>query len=129
MQINRLEHVNIITANLPDMKAWYETILGLKEGYRPPFDVPGHWLYVGAMPIVHLVDLNRDAAGVDPKVEHFALSASGLADFIKRLDAHGVAWSPIRVPELNEVQINIHDPDGNHIHVDFAPEEADAAGL
>jgi hypothetical protein len=30
------------------------------------------------------------------------------------------------VPGFGTVQVNVHDPDGNHIHVDFAPAEAAA---
>ncbi len=129
MQLYRLEHVNIRTANLPAMIDWYCSVLGLKNGDRPAFDVPGAWLYLGDMPIVHLVEAASMPEGRDPKLEHFALSAQGLTDLIGRLDTHQIPHHEVRVPDAGLIQVNFADPDGNHIHVDFSLEEANAAGL
>lgn len=129
MQLRRLEHVNIRTANLAAMTEWYGAVLGLPVGERPPFDVPGAWLYLGDMPIVHLVEEASTPEACDPRIEHFALSATGLAAFIDRLDERGIAHDEVRVPAIGELQVNFTDPDGNHIHVDFPKEEADAAGF
>ena len=101
----------------------------MTDGDRPPFDVAGAWLYVGDMPVVHLVEEASEPATRDPKLEHFAFSATGLGSMLAELDERGIAYDTVRVPGLGLLQVNVFDPDGNHIHVDFAPEEADAAGL
>ncbi|WP_185020644.1 hypothetical protein [Histidinibacterium lentulum] len=44
-----------------------------------------------------------------------------------RLEAKGVAYSVDPVPGFPVVQINLHDPEGNHIHIDFDAAEAEAA--
>ncbi len=129
MPINRLEHVNVRTANLEGMVEWYGRVLGMKPGWRPPFKFPGAWLYCGDQPAVHLVGVPSQPKTDGLRLEHFAFSATGLSELVKRLDAEGVHYAPIRVPGSNELQINIHDPDGNHIHIDFSAEEADASGV
>jgi catechol 2,3-dioxygenase-like lactoylglutathione lyase family enzyme len=129
MPLTRFEHVNLRTARLAEMVAWYEEILGLPTGPRPDFPFPGAWIYLGDLPVVHLVEVAQDPAATDPKIEHFAFGAADMAAFAARLDAKGVAYSVDPVPGFPIVQINLHDPDGNHIHVDFSAEDAAAAGL
>lgn len=118
----KLDHVNIRTAQLDAMRAWYADVLGLEDGWRPPFPFPGAWMYAGKDPIVHLVGVNDEPAPVEPDVrlEHFALSGDGeIGTFRSRLEASGVELWEAKVPGTDLVQINVRDPDGNHIHIDF----------
>ncbi|WP_424973399.1 VOC family protein [Dinoroseobacter sp. S124A] len=41
MPIRRLDHVNVITANLEKMVAWYGAVLGLRLGPRPDLSIGG----------------------------------------------------------------------------------------
>ncbi len=127
MTILALDHVNVRTANLDAMIAWYGTILGMTPGPRPDFDdLGGAWLYSGEDPIVHLVRTEaQPEAGGDVTLEHFALRATGLAGLRAKLDKIGAAYELVRVPGLDIVQVNVHDPDGNHIHVDYNSAEMD----
>ena len=128
MALTQLNHVNLRTARLEPMVAFYEQVLGLRSGWRPPFDFPGAWLYCGEQPVVHLVGESAPRAGEDPKLEHFAFAAEGLAGFLERLRAAKVAYWVRIVPGIELRQVNFRDPDGNHIHVDFEKhEEADLA--
>ena len=130
MQLGRLDHVNLRTANLDVMVDWYGQFLGMENGARPPFPFPGAWLYAGEHAVVHLIGVDHAPPEQDDlRIEHFALTATGLKDFVARLDAADIAYQAVRVPGVNILQINLHDPDGNHIHIDFTPEEADAVGL
>lgn len=118
----KLDHVNIRTAQLGAMRAWYAEALGMTDGWRPPFPFGGAWLYAGDDPVVHLVEVDArpDADAGDVRIEHFALSVDGDLDaFRRRLGDAGVEIMEAAVPGTNIVQLNIHDPDGNHIHVDF----------
>ncbi len=128
MQLNKFDHVSIVTANLDAMVDWYTAILGMENGGRPPFPFPGAWLYVGGGAVVHLVGMDEQPNTQEPRIEHFAFTATGLSAFIERLEAAGIVYQPARVPGLETLQINLHDCDGNHIHIDFTPEEADTAG-
>ena len=80
MPLTRLEHVNIRTHRLAEMRQWYATILSLKPGDRPPFSMQGAWMYLGELPIVHLVAVDTPHQGIDPKLEHFALSPPALLE-------------------------------------------------
>lgn len=129
MPLERLDHVNLRTSKLDAMVEWYGRALGMVSGARPPFPFPGAWLYAGDHPAVHLVGVDDEPAAVEPKIEHFALTATGLSEFVSNLQDAGIEYRAARVPGFGILQINLFDVDGNHIHVDFSPEEADAAGL
>jgi catechol 2,3-dioxygenase-like lactoylglutathione lyase family enzyme len=103
------------------MTAWYQRVLGMPSGKRPPFPFPGAWLYTGDSPTVHLVGVEAEPANTDPKIEHFAFSASGLNSFVARLKELGERHEIRVVPGFGITQVNVWDPDGNHIHVDFQP--------
>jgi len=114
------DHVNVRTANLEAMITWYDTVLGLSSGKRPPFSFPGAWLYLGERAVVHLVGVDHPPqAGGDITLEHFSFRAKGMAEFTARLERHNVPYVAKPVPGIALTQINLHDPDGNHIHVDF----------
>ena len=126
--LTALDHVNIRTCNLDQMVAWYRDILGMPPGPRPDFPFPGAWLYVGEQAFVHLVGVeNTPEVGGNITLEHFAFRAQGMAGFLDRLTANGIAHSVDPVPGAPIVQVNLHDPDGNHIHVDFDRSEWAAA--
>jgi catechol 2,3-dioxygenase-like lactoylglutathione lyase family enzyme len=122
MQINRLDHVNLRTAQLETMMAWYGDILGLHPGARPDFGFPGAWLYAGKDAVVHLVGVTSTScvgSEADLKMEHFAFTATDPASFEARLKATGTAFRRVVLDQTNTVAFNVWDPDGNHIHVDF----------
>lgn len=128
MQLGRLDHVNVRTANLDAMIAWYSNILGMTPGPRPNFDFPGAWLYAGDHPIVHLVGCTTPPTPGDSlKIEHFAISATGLAEMLSRVESSGSRHFLRKVPGFPIVQLNLWDPDDNHIHIDF--DEAEARDL
>lgn len=126
--IIQLNHVNLRTAQLEAMIEWYGRVLDMHPGPRPDFSNSGAWLYAGGQAMIHLVaDPRIDGpGGANLALEHFALSAQGYAGFITRLEGQDIAYKIARVPPglVDIVQVNIHDPDGNHIHVDFSGEDA-----
>lgn len=119
-QLTAFDHVNVRTAKLAEMVEWYDRVLGMKSGKRPAFSFPGAWLYLGDQALIHLVGVGDDPASVEPKIEHFAFRAQDLEVFVAHLAAEGVEAITGEVPDFGITQINIHDPDGNHIHVDFS---------
>lgn len=128
MPVHKLDHVNIRTDDLPRMIEFHERVLGLKKGKRPGFDFPGAWMYAGEQAVVHLIGTEAPPAEYRPDqgLEHYAMAATGLADFLAHLRAQRVAYYCRVLPDFGIRQVNIHDPDGNHLHVDFpADEQAD----
>jgi catechol 2,3-dioxygenase-like lactoylglutathione lyase family enzyme len=124
VEIKKLHHVNIHTTNVERLVDWYTRVLGMPAGFRPPFPFPGAWLYCGDTAVVHLVGVDElpEHKGM-LRLEHFAFDAVGLKEFLARLEREGVPYDGRKVQGAEGVQINIYDPDGNHIHVDFYGEE------
>ena len=63
MQVRKLAHYSIRSFDLEKSSQFYEKVLGFTPGYRPPFDFPGVWLYMGGdeqdFGTVHII-------GIDP---------------------------------------------------------------
>jgi catechol 2,3-dioxygenase-like lactoylglutathione lyase family enzyme len=130
MEIQALDHVNIQTTEITEMEEWYIDILGLEKGYRPPFQENGSWLYGAGHAMLHLVEAQIAPERSDrPELEHFAMRATGLKSLLDKLAARKIPYYPVRVPDVRILQINFRDPEGNHLHIDFSPEEADALGF
>ncbi len=130
MALIDLDHVNIRTANLAEMTQFYQEVLGLESGPRPDFQFDGAWLYCGEKAAVHLVEVPETPEGRAPRIEHFAFQASGLEAYLSHLKNRGIGYRISIVPDLEIRQVNIHDPDGNHIEVAFpASEGTDLAEL
>lgn len=129
MKINTLSHVNVRTAQLDMMIAWYGDTLNMHPGARPDFNFPGAWLYAAGSPYIHLVGVKAEPQSVEPKIEHFAFEAEGMAEFLAKLKERGISHSIDPVPGFPLVQVNLRDPDGNHIHIDFSRDDAETSGL
>lgn len=126
MQIGRLDHVNLRTTRLDVLVEWYSEVLGMRPGDRPDFPFPGAWLYAGDAAVVHLVGIDGDpgtGSETELKLEHFAFSATGRAGFEAKLEALGLRYDRRDIPSFNVIQVNVWDPDGNHIHIDFPAHE------
>ncbi len=126
MPLHALDHVNVRTHRLQPMIAWYRDVLGMELGPRPGFGFAGAWLYLAGKPIVHLVEVDEEPAAIAPKIEHFALGGSDLEGFLLKLEAAGIAYEIGRPPGFPIIQVNIHDADDNHLHVDFPSAETAA---
>ncbi|MDA4844288.1 VOC family protein [Hoeflea poritis] len=123
MPLSTLDHVNIVTSNLDEMVEWYTDVLEMTVGGRPSFPFPGAWLYAGDNAIVHLVGTQEERKSIEPKIEHYAITATGLPEFIARLESRGIQYGMNTVPDFPIIQVNIFDCDGNHIHIDFSSAE------
>ena len=117
--LTALDHINVRTANLDAMVEFYGRVLGLISGDRPPFDFPGAWLYCDEKPVIHLVGVESEPKAVEPKMEHVAFAAAGLAEFLARLRGEKVPYRVRVVPGFHIRQVHLYDPDGNHLHIDF----------
>lgn len=125
MPVLGLDHFNLradpaLTARL---REFYVEVIGLHEGWRPPFDFPGHWLYAGEQPVLHLVaDASMPAPPSPPRsaLDHVALRCSGLAEVEQRLRERAVAVRRSAVPGTAQVQLFVVDPAGNGVELNFA---------
>ena len=67
MQVRKLAHYSIRSFDLEKSSHFYEKVLGFTPGYRPPFDFPGVWLYMGGdeqdFGTVHIIGIENCAKG------------------------------------------------------------------
>jgi catechol 2,3-dioxygenase-like lactoylglutathione lyase family enzyme len=126
-----LDHLNIRTHQLDVLMDWYARMLGFQSGPRPDFSFPGAWMYCGDQPLVHLVGVDKEP-GADPhdlKLEHGAFRAAGFTAFVDRFKQAGERYEITPVPGFPIVQVNVWDPDGNHLHIDFDAAEVPESAL
>jgi catechol 2,3-dioxygenase-like lactoylglutathione lyase family enzyme len=131
MPTHALNHINIRAprALVADLKDFYVGVVGLEEGWRPPFSSTGHWLYLGVVPVVHLVEdetVERSASrGTrEPVIDHVSFSCTDLRSFEAQLAARRVAFRRTGVAGTPIVQLNFLDPAGNGVELQFADSEA-----
>lgn len=124
MNISRLDHVNLRTDKLEEMITWYEEILGFEKGPRPNFAFPGAWMYRCGSPLVHLVEVAGPLPSHDNlALEHAAFTSSGLAKFVEHLSEKSIYFEKAVIEDFGIIQINVWDPQGNHLHIDFSMDE------
>ncbi len=128
MPARSLAHINIRApgALVAELKAFYEEVIGLRAGWRPPFTSKGHWLYLGDLPVVHLVEDERVRESTDshgPRVDHVAYSCSGLLEFVERLERRGIPFRRTTVPAASLVQLMFVDPAGNGVELQFLEDD------
>jgi catechol 2,3-dioxygenase-like lactoylglutathione lyase family enzyme len=121
--LKSLDHVTIRTSDLGRLEAFYCDCLGLKPGARPPFSFNGAWLYCDGRAALHLAEVPQQPEPGAPRIEHFAFQAEGLADFLAHLRARSVPYRITIVPGIGLRQVNVNDPDGNHVEIAFAADE------
>ena len=108
------------------LKDFYVDVVGLSVGWRPPFDFPGYWLYLGEQAVLHLVGVPpaREAPARGGTFDHVAFTCTGLAETEARLRAQGVDYRSVRVPGTDQVQLFLTDPAGNGVELNFASASA-----
>ena len=118
--IQSLDHVNIRTADLARTRAFFIDVLGLEEGWRPPFPFPGAWLYADGKDVVHLVGveapLGESAAS---SLDHFAFDIADYDEALRRVKATGLRFYELATPGTTVRQIFVKDANGVTIELNF----------
>jgi len=91
------DHYNLRAprALLDELCRFYNEVLGLELGTRPPFSSFGYWLYAGGRPVLHLSEARPDEqrpAGVASTFDHAAFACSDRAGFEQVLSARGIDY-------------------------------------
>jgi catechol 2,3-dioxygenase-like lactoylglutathione lyase family enzyme len=122
MAIRTIDHINIATLRLEETRAFYVEVLGLTQGFRPPFPSDGYWLYADGHPVVHM---QTSTAEIGPSqasaLNHFAFDVTDLDAMLARLDAHQVPYEATCVPGSAIRQAFFLDPNGVRIELNFRP--------
>jgi catechol 2,3-dioxygenase-like lactoylglutathione lyase family enzyme len=127
-----LDHILLTANDVSAMRDFLVGVLGLDDGFRPPFSFPGHWLYSDARPFIHLAPRSQNEgqsaylganrpSGTGGPVDHIALAGGDLAIMRSQLTGKQVRFAERRVPESGEIQIFIEGPEGLRIELLFPP--------
>jgi catechol 2,3-dioxygenase-like lactoylglutathione lyase family enzyme len=122
MRVGVLDHYNVSTRELGATIRFYEGVLGLVNGPRPPFDFPGAWLYSEGHPVLHLNDISptdtpqRPDSGV---IDHIAFGSRGFEATKKHLTQKGIPFRVNEVPNSPRRQIFVRDPNNVLIELNF----------
>ena len=119
MSIHGVDHINIRTHDLERCVAFYSKVLGFKQGFRPPFDAPGAWLYADDAPLVHISVASRKPAATTGALDHIAFAARGYVATRRRLERAGIAFESFKVPGTPVKQLFLRDPDGVAVELNF----------
>ena len=123
MAVEGLNHFTVLTEDLEASLEFYQSILGLERGWRPPFPFPGAWLYCSGVPVLHLIS-GRGAPDGQGVIDHVAFSAANLRETVAILKSQSVGYTLRRQPGTGEWQLFCYDPSGARVELDFAASEA-----
>ena len=132
MGVRALEHVTIRCGQLRRTRDFYVELMGLTEGERPAFPFRGYWLYLGGIPVIHLVEAadtpgawGRDGAlAPDPEegtgaFDHVAFHGDDFEAMRARLKDTGVTFKERVVPGGRLKQLFVPDPEGVLVEINF----------
>lgn len=131
MGVQALEHVTVRCAQLRRTRDFYVDLLGLSEGARPDFPFRGYWLYLGGIPVVHLVEATdtagawgRDMVIPNPEegtgsFDHVAFKGDDFAAMRARVKEAGMTFKERVVPGRPLKQLFVLDPEGVLVEINF----------
>ena len=131
MSVGVLDHYNVSTRRLGDTVRFYEDILGLVNGPRPPFDFPGAWLYSEGHPVLHLNDISptdKQQPADSGVIDHVAFGSRGFEAMKQHLAQKGVSFRVNVVPNSSRRQIFLTDPNNVLIELNYDVGKEQAAG-
>lgn len=114
----RLDHINIKARDPKVVRDFLEAVVGVREGFRPPFKHPGHWLYLDGLPVIHLDYADRTDDPADPLVNHIAFGVYDYDPLLERVKATGCRYDLAGIPD-GVGQIFVHGPEGLRVELQF----------
>lgn len=120
MGITSIHHINITAPKvvIDEVIVFYTRLLGLKEGYRPDFGVPGIWLYKEDHPLVHLLIMENEP-GTNGYFDHVAFQCEDLTAMIEKLESQQIAYDTFEMKALDQTQLFLRDPAGIKVELNF----------
>jgi len=116
----QLDHVNIHAYDQEALRDFLIAVVGLTVGPRPPFDVPGYWLYLDGKPVVHT--WLRTTPPGPGWVDHIAFAPCGDPEAQRvRLAGLGFPFRETLLPGTATVQFFVTGPENIRIELQCPP--------
>ena len=124
MPVQAFSHYNLRASRdvMEELRDFYTGVVGMREGDRPPFNSAGYWLYIGDVPVLHLVETSPGEdrpPHLTNTFDHVALSCSDIEGMQSALEDAGVEYERREVPLLGHQQLFLKDPAGNGVEFIF----------
>lgn len=104
------DHATIVTDDIDGTRRFFDEVVGLDTGPRPPFSVDGYWLYLDSHPMIHVTraTLPAQKGRSAPRIDHIALRVDAHREWetlIERLTSRRIGYTLSDVPLSNELQL------------------------
>ncbi len=128
MQVNGLNHINIVAADLARTVEFYESLLGMRAQPLPmaPAGFDGRWIFDNqGQPIIHVQAFNAERHGVarsgpTGSIDHVSLTCVGFADTKQRCEELGISYR-VNDRQFGDLrQVFVTDPDNVSLELNFA---------
>lgn len=128
MQVNGLNHINVVTADMARTVEFYETLLGMKAEPIPmaPAGFEGRWISDSqGQAIIHVqaYDPERHGGarrGPTGTIDHIALTCAGFDDTRRRCEAMGIDYR-VNDRQFGDLrQVFVTDPNEIRLELNFA---------
>ncbi len=130
MQVNALDHFNLITERMDETAGFYAAVLGLERRDGPP-PLPPHliqWMYdQTGRAVVHINHtdcpraFDREVNTGEPTgaIHHVAFACTGLTELLARLEARGLAHHINTIASIGLTQVFVTDPNNVVLELNF----------
>ncbi len=140
MPLSHIEHFLVAADDIDATRDWYARVLGLESGPHPDFGFPVHWMYAGAVDLVHIGPSARQAGEIQKKylgrtsqdagtgtgaLDHIAFRATGLRGMLEHLRKEKIAFTQRRANGQALFQMFLYDPNGIKVELNYAAEECE----
>lgn len=130
MQVNALDHVNIITDDLDGTAEFYRGFLGLERRDAPAPLTPqnAQWMYdKGEKAILHInstdcpraFDRDVHPGDLTGAVHHVALNCTGYNEMIRRIEDRDLDYQVNHIVAIGLRQIFVADPNNVLLELNF----------
>ena len=103
------------------LRDFYCDVVGLTEGFRPPFERFGFWLYIEDKDVLHLIT-PKEGDGRSPQkssFDHIAFKTTNYQGILQKLKTLNIPFEEKPIPGMTAHQIFLRDPAGNRVELNF----------
>jgi catechol 2,3-dioxygenase-like lactoylglutathione lyase family enzyme len=132
MPLNKMEHYLVLTDDIDATRDFYRDVIGLAPGFRPELGFPGHWVYLGDIPVIHIADwdsyrshserlgipVSERGEGTGP-FDHIAFNGTEPDAMMAKLEALEIPFRSNEIPAAGLVQLFLDDPNGIKIELNY----------